>query len=1528
MWKILKIAGITIAVIALLIIGAVLGLTNTDFGRERVRRIAVSAMNKSIHGVTRIGRIDGNLLRGITLRDFSITDSSGAPFFSAPLIQARYSIGNFLSKHIIIDALGVTRPSVVLDKKPGGEWNFTKLFAAADTTKKDTTRGFGSWITLRNVRMSDGHVLVRMPWTPGDSLPPAVRDSIVRVTLAGKARQHVIEAPGGYQSVMEFSTMNAALPHIRLADPDSTTRVFQVGSLATTAALFNPPDAEIRDMRGTIYMSTDSLWFRGLSAALPNTQLKGDVTYMLASGDLDASFHAAPLALADLRFAYPYLPASGGGSMDLTAAMRPEGESDYVVRNIDLAMQGGTLKGELGLTMGKRAGQIRMHDTQLAFNSIDTRTIEQLVPTVKVPRRGLITGRAALAGTPAAMHVNADVAFTDRRSGTSRVLVVGVAGSGARGFSAKDLRITITPLQMGLARVFDPSLPIGGVLTGTVTVDGSMAGRMTAHADLAHHEGDQLTRMVASGEVIDAGKHGVTADMRFDPISLITAGKFAPALGLRGTASGTVHLSGSLRALDLAADLHLPDGGELATTGTLDLESAQKGYALDTRLRLFNLRSVASRGPVTSLTATAIAKGRGFDPKTMQAAFSAHVQHSAVDSLAVDSANIRVAVDGGMATFDSVTIHTPFAQLFVDGRIGTAPGRTGDLRYIVSVDTLSALRRFIANPDSSTVPIRPAVRAAALARARADSARQASRNEVAFQATGRPQPPIKLDSLRALRRDSVDGSVRTAGIVHGTITDFDVRGRLSAEHIIARASGLNRARVEYAVAHGGTPRMKYVVGGSFDSLSASGFALDSATLRATYTKPSGTVELAVFQDSGYVYRAGMEFLLALDSSQVMWRALSLQLDTALWVSAVPGYVQWGKRGVLVHDLDLRNHSTGRIYANGELPVNGPASFVLDMHGLEIANLVGLAESDLAATGTIDMRARLAGTQRAPVLRGAFSVMNASYRGAPLPDLRTGFGYADEKLVSHAEIVRNGGQPLAHIDVDAPINLALAGATTPRVLDRPLKVDFVADSLPLDALPRFTDAVSDVHGRIIGAIAARGTGRKPVVLGQLGLDFATFKLAALGVTARDMGGLIHMTGKEIVIDTLGARTGEGTLQIAGTIGIADAANPKFDLRFNANDATVLDNDLGELHANADIAVKGPTDGVSVTGRARIVHGTVYIPTGNGPRQVSSDDPAVLGVVDTSDVAMHKIVTTDSPMMENMTMNVRLSVARDTWARSPDANVEFYTQGPLTIVKGREDEGISLDGVVNTERGVYQFLGRRFVLSQGTAIFTGSTEIDPLLQLGAQYTIQPAGRPVLNINIAINGTARKPVILLSSDAQPPLSQSDLLSYLAFGQSSTSLVNSAGGNSSGGGGSASGGLVGSAAALATRQLTATALGVMTRQFAATAARSLGADVFTITPAEIPDQGIEKYGVQTILAGTQVEAGKYVDRQTYVATQIRGSGTTPGFVVQRRLSKGYRIEASVDSRYIVNQPTLSTNVPIRSEATFGAFLIREWKF
>ena len=56
-------------------------------------------------------------------------------------------------------------------------------------------------------------------------------------------------------------------------------------------------------------------------------------------------------------------------------------------------------------------------------------------------------------------------------------------------------------------------------------------------------------------------------------------------------------------------------------------------------------------------------------------------------------------------------------------------------------------------------------------------------------------------------------------------------------------------------------------------------------------------------------------------------------------------------------------------------------------------------------------------------------------------------------------------------------------------------------------------------------------RSRCVLGQLGLDFATFKLEPLGVSMTDIGGLLHMTGHEIIIDSHRRRSrAMGTLQI--------------------------------------------------------------------------------------------------------------------------------------------------------------------------------------------------------------------------------------------------------------------------------------------------------------------------------------------------------------------------------------------------------------
>ena len=138
-----------IAATVLLVLLAVIGVgiwvvTGTGFGRERIRRFALSTLKSRVHGLVTLGKIDGNLLTGMVVHDIAITDSAGQPFLVADEVRTRYGIFSLLRKHIVLTDLTLTRPVVVLDKPPNGHWNYNRIFARSDTLPQDTTPSWGS----------------------------------------------------------------------------------------------------------------------------------------------------------------------------------------------------------------------------------------------------------------------------------------------------------------------------------------------------------------------------------------------------------------------------------------------------------------------------------------------------------------------------------------------------------------------------------------------------------------------------------------------------------------------------------------------------------------------------------------------------------------------------------------------------------------------------------------------------------------------------------------------------------------------------------------------------------------------------------------------------------------------------------------------------------------------------------------------------------------------------------------------------------------------------------------------------------------------------------------------------------------------------------------------------------------------------------------------------------------------------------------------------------------------------------------
>jgi translocation and assembly module TamB len=882
-------------------------------------------------------------------------------------------------------------------------------------------------------------------------------------------------------------------------------------------------------------------------------------------------------------------------------------------------------------------------------------------------------------------------------------------------------------VQVDLARLIAaPDLPVRGTITGTTTLEGSTDTRLTATAlDLTHLDRGARTRLTGRATVSlgrggpapapapaparvagaspaplrdDARRRTASSgprraapwfdvDVTAQPLSLVTVGRFAPAAGLRGSAAGPIRLTGTMDDLRVASSLRLSDGGALSARGQLDLTGVI-GYDLRLETRLFNANALAEKAPRTSLSGRFAARGRGTDPATLTATLAADLTTSTIDTLALDASTLRVRAARGVATVDTFTIRVPGANAQATGSFGLAADRRGTLQYRVEVDSLAALARYLPR-DTGAVAPRPALAAARLAKARADSAAQSRRQTVAAAAGDAPAAAVGrvvVDTPATIRRDSLAGYLVAEGQVAGSIANFDLRGRAGAQGLVALGNQVGQARVAYNWLGARTPGSALAVALVGDSVRAAGFSLDSVDARATWRPDgagasSGTAVVAVFQDVGRSYDLRSDYAILPDRNEAKFSQLRLRFDSTLWASTRPGAVRWGQPGIEVETLELSNGATGLISVDGRLPSAGPADLRVAVRDFEVGDVLGLLQSDVPLTGRASIDATVQGTGTAPVIRGTALLAGARYGGTEVPDVEARVAYDDRRLNGEATVTR-GARPVLAATGSLPINLALQGVEGPRLAqDAPLTVDARLDSLPLDLASRFTDAVADVRGTVSGTLQVRGPLRDPNPTGELRLADAGLRLAATGTRLREVNGLVRLRGDTVVVDSLTAYTQprrRGLLAVSGGIGIATPAQPSFDLRLTAQRARVLDSEQGRIDADAQISVYGPYNSVFVSGGARVRGGVVYVPQSDNTQVLSAGDPAVFAVVDTSRLRDADVIPAHNPLLDNLRVDLFVGVDRDTWVRSREANVEdLQRRRPAPARRPREQALVLAD-----------------------------------------------------------------------------------------------------------------------------------------------------------------------------------------------------------------------------------------------------------
>jgi autotransporter translocation and assembly factor TamB len=1164
-----------------------------------------------------------------------------------------------------------------------------------------------------------------------------------------------------------------------------------------------------------------------------------------------------------------------------------------------------------------------------------------------LPPGGTLTGPLRLDGAPdGLLRVDADLRLDDPEAGVSRIVATGgiVAGDD---LVFRGVEVALAPLRLRSLRGMALGDAATGTLVGSARLEGSPRQGLAFDVGLVHEEGAERSRIDAVGEVATAGEGRVVAALDVHDLSLATVGAFMPDAGLQGQASGGARVTGTFANLRVEAEFELPDEAVLEARAALDLAGEEPGYDLRVAVRELDLSALSTRvTDSTRIEGTVAARGRDTDPARMDAVLSVDLVEQG--PTLPGSLQAEIAVRNALADVRAFHWEGEDSGIEIVGTFGLDGTREGELSYRVALESLEVLAPFLP-AEAGAVEPRPAVRQATLEERDAEVREAMELARVEYLATGQfpgvPDPGT-ADTLgvAGIRTDALSGSLAAEGVVRGNLENLDMEGTLDVEELVAFGHYMDRASAVYTVTGLGGRAPHATVEANAERLLVGGFGYESLSavaaweghdLEGSAAVHRGSATVGVQQDAQtrILAEAGMEVVGG--DLELEVRALEIDVTEAVYSLAAPATIRWSDTGLGIEGLRLEGVWVGEepgslVAVDGTLPREGEGELDLRIEGLGVGHVLTLAQARDDVRGRMDLALPVRGTTARPRFEGDLAVADLHVDDNRLPDIRMRVAYADTELTADASMEEEDGRLMATVEAVLPVDLALVDAPESRLLPGPIQVEARLHELRLDGFDALSEEIDDLQGQVVGEVSVTGTFEAPEPRGSLEIDVPSLTVVPTGVRFRDITGSLSLSDDVVTVDSLVAYS-RGPIRISGQVDLARPSEPALDLVVVARDSRIMHTEDVQLQADADLTMTGPFDGVVIEGDVRIREGRIRIPETRelaAPGPLDLTDPATFARVDEAFVAARDALVPPSPFAEALRVELSVFIERGMWIRSTEANVELYSPpevGPLTVrMEGLAARDLEIEGTIGTDRGEYAFMGRRFEIARGSVTFTGGT-VDPLVRLTAEHEVQLPGREAFDIRIVVDGTLLDLETQLESTAQPPLSQTDLISLVVFGRGAGSLLQQSG-SSLAGQGSSGGPLVGNMAARATQQFATVGMEALLKELEAETARALGLDVLHIQPSDTPAEVFTGRAAD-VLRGTEVEAGRYLTSRLFVSGNARPTLVHPGARVEYRTPAGYVWRATWRPQFLPAVPTLAIEEPDRA-SVLGFFLLREWRF
>ena len=695
------------------------------------------------------------------------------------------------------------------------------------------------------------------------------------------------------------------------------------------------------------------------------------------------------------------------------------------------------------------------------------------------------------------------------------------------------------------------------------------------------------------------------------------------------------------------------------------------------------------------------------------------------------------------------------------------------------------------------------------------------------------------------------GSVRGNIAAQGVWPRLDARGKLDVSKIVFGDTHVDTAAIAFDAHDLSTPSGHVRIDAK--TLSTSGYLFDTVTVDARGEQSAHSL-------SAELRGPQLGLTLALDGSlaanHVDWQGTLSTLSLApkgapTWILQSAAVLKYTNSGFALSDLCLHAESSS-VCASASQDAAGAAQAKFTIAHLPLATIARFASPDSplkldgeingdgdlerAVDGALDGRAKIASASGSIAYPDSATQPLVAYRDFTVEAVLAPQG---SRVQLRGEL-NDGGR----LDGRIALGANTAGAT-------PLSGQVTATLNNLGFIDLLSDQTASSTGRLDAKFDLGGSTSAPTLAGRLGVaDFAT-EIPAAGIKLHE-GHIALQSADGRAFSVEGSiASGSGKLALSGNAGFAECA--PIAVKIAGEDFLAADIPGAQVRVSPDVALTREAGTFRLSGTVGIPKADIDLDKLPGGGAAASSPDVVV-----TDAATSKSAAASTPLDADITVKIGAGekLAMDLRQGQEVHLVGFglngYLGGQLAVQEkpGRTATG---RGAIVVD-GTYKAYGQDLKIEQGRLLFAGTPVDNPGLDLRATRSFT---NPDVKAGLQVRGTAQVPVLTVFSD--PPMEQSDALSYLVAGKPMSQLK------------SGEGDAVGSAAR---------ALGTAGGDLLA---KSIGSKM-----------GVDDVGVadSTAVGGAALTVGKYLSPRLYLSY---GVGLfTPGEVVtlRYRLTRLFNVE------------------------------------